>query len=62
MTSCSPCLMWRAQVRQHLDQHGIPYELLEIEVEVHGIAKIANQKVLESRLVEFLLLLFLPDY
>ncbi len=41
------------QVRQRLDQHGIPYELLVFDDEGHGIAKIANQKVLYARLAEF---------
>ena len=41
------------QVRQRLDQHGIPYELLVFEDEGHGIAKTANQRVLYARLAEF---------
>jgi dipeptidyl aminopeptidase/acylaminoacyl peptidase len=41
------------QVRQRLDQHGIPYELLVFEDEGHGIARTSNQKVLYARLAEF---------
>jgi dipeptidyl aminopeptidase/acylaminoacyl peptidase len=41
------------QVRQRLDQHGIPFELLVFEDEGHGIAKTVNQRVLYARLAEF---------
>ncbi len=41
------------QVRQRLEAHAIPYELLVFEDEGHGIAKPANQAVLYTRLAEF---------
>lgn len=41
------------QVRQRLEAHSIPYELLVFEDEGHGIAKPANQEILYTRLVEF---------
>jgi len=41
------------QVRQRLDAHAIPYELLVFDDEGHGIARPANQAVLYTRLAEF---------
>jgi dipeptidyl aminopeptidase/acylaminoacyl peptidase len=41
------------QVRQRLEAHSIPYELLVFEDEGHGIAKPANQEILYTRLVDF---------
>ena len=41
------------QVRQRLETHNIPYELLVFEDEGHGISKPVNQKVLYQRLGAF---------
>jgi len=41
------------QVRQRLEEHRIPYNLLVFEDEGHGISKPANQEDLYPRLVEF---------
>jgi dipeptidyl aminopeptidase/acylaminoacyl peptidase len=41
------------QVRQRLDAHRIPYELLVFEDEGHGILKPANQEKLYPALVDF---------
>lgn len=41
------------EVRQKLDQAGIPYEVLAFEDEGHGIFRTANLKVLFPRLAEF---------
>jgi dipeptidyl aminopeptidase/acylaminoacyl peptidase len=41
------------QVKEQLDSHRIPYELLVFEDEGHGIIKPANQEVLYARLADF---------
>ncbi len=41
------------EVRQKLDQAGIPYEVLAFEDEGHGIFRTANMKVLYPRLAKF---------
>jgi dipeptidyl aminopeptidase/acylaminoacyl peptidase len=41
------------QVRQRLDAGNIPYEILVLEDEGHGVIKPANQEVLYTRLVNF---------
>jgi dipeptidyl aminopeptidase/acylaminoacyl peptidase len=41
------------QVRQQLDAHRVPYEMLVFEDEGHGIIKPANQEVLYTQLVNF---------
>lgn len=40
-------------VREELDRHSIPYELLAFEDEGHGIVRPKNQKILYERLAEF---------
>jgi dipeptidyl aminopeptidase/acylaminoacyl peptidase len=41
------------QVRQRLEEHGIPYDLLVFEDEGHGIIKTENQAKLYPRLADF---------
>ncbi|MBN2149413.1 MAG: S9 family peptidase [Anaerolineales bacterium] len=41
------------QVRQRLDAHGIPYQVIVFEDEGHGIAKPANQARLYPQLADF---------
>jgi dipeptidyl aminopeptidase/acylaminoacyl peptidase len=41
------------RVRQCLESHSIPYELLIFDDEGHGIAKPTNQEILYTRLAEF---------
>lgn len=41
------------QVKERLDQHSIPYQLLVFEDEGHGIAKPANQEKLYPQLADF---------
>ncbi len=42
-----------AAVRERLEAHGIPYELLIFEDEGHGIVKKENRRVLYKRLADF---------
>ena len=42
------------QVRERLEAHKIPYEVLVFEDEGHGISKPANQEVLYRAVGEFL--------
>ncbi len=42
-----------ATVVKALNEHGIPYELLNFEDEGHGIYKVKNQRELYLRLVQF---------
>jgi dipeptidyl aminopeptidase/acylaminoacyl peptidase len=41
------------QVREKLEQHNIPYQLLVFEDEGHGIHKPANQEIMYTRLADF---------
>lgn len=42
-----------AAVRERLEAHGIPYELLIFKDEGHGIVKKENRRVLYKRLADF---------